>query len=78
MALSLLSKYCPPSLQGPNIVFIIRGLHELEADLENTQGDFKWKGTPEQITRFSERALVGKMLRPPEDLYSEGAEGKQV
>jgi dipeptidyl aminopeptidase/acylaminoacyl peptidase len=66
------------SLRGPNDVFIIRDLHRLEADFVNTQGDFKWKGTPEQITRFAEKALVGKILRPPEDFYFEGAEGKQV
>ncbi len=59
-------------------MFIIRGLHELEGDLLNTQGDFKWKGAPERITRFAEKALVGKTLRPPEDFYFEGAEGKQV
>ena len=59
-------------------MFVIRDLHELEADFVKTQGDFKWKGTPEQITQFSEKALVGKTLRPPEDFYFEGAEGKQV
>jgi dipeptidyl aminopeptidase/acylaminoacyl peptidase len=66
------------SLQGPNDVFIIRGLRELETDLVNTQGDFKWEVQPEQITRFAEKALVGKMLRPLEDFYFEGAEGKKV
>ena len=66
------------SLQGPNDVFVIHGLQELEADFVKTQGDFKWNGTPEQITRFTEKALVGKTLRPPEDFYFEGAEGKQV
>jgi dipeptidyl aminopeptidase/acylaminoacyl peptidase len=66
------------SLQGPNDVFVIHGLQELEADFVKTQGDFKWNGTPEQISRFTEKALVGKTLRPPEDFYFEGAEGKQV
>lgn len=64
------------SLQGPNDVFIIRALHELEADF--AKGDFTSTGTPEQITRFSEKALVGKTLHPSEDFYFEGAEGKQV
>jgi hypothetical protein len=63
------------SLQGPNDLFIIHGLHELEADFVKTQGDFKWEGTPEQITRFTEKALVGKTLRPPEDFYFEGQKG---
>ena len=66
------------SLQGPNDVFIIQGLHELETDLVNTQGDFMWDVTPEQITRFAGKMLAGKSLRPPEDFYFEGAEGKQV
>ncbi|KAH9969542.1 alpha/beta-hydrolase [Russula dissimulans] len=66
------------SLQGPNDVFVIRGLHELEADFAKAQGEFKWQGTPEQITWFTEKALVGKTLRAPEDFYFEGAEGKQV
>lgn len=66
------------SLRGPNDVYIIRGLHELEADLAKAEGDFKWKGTPEQVTSFTEKALVGKTLRSPEDFYFEGAEGKQV
>ncbi|KAI0304472.1 alpha/beta-hydrolase [Multifurca ochricompacta] len=66
------------SLRGPNDVFIIRGLHKLEADLAKTQGGFKWEGTPEQITRFTEKALIGKTLRSPEDFYFEGAEGKRV
>ena len=66
------------SLQGPNDVFVIRGLRELEADFINAQGEFKWKGKPEQVTRFTEKALVGKTLRPPEDFYFEGAEGKKV
>jgi dipeptidyl aminopeptidase/acylaminoacyl peptidase len=70
--------YSRSSLQGPNDVFIIRGLHELEADLANTQGDVKLEVTPEQITRFAEKSLAGKTLRPPEDFYFEGAEGKQV
>lgn len=59
-------------------MFIIRDLPELEADLANTKDDFKWKGTPEQVTSFTEKALVGKTLRSPEDFYFEGAEGKQV
>jgi dipeptidyl aminopeptidase/acylaminoacyl peptidase len=33
---------------------------------------------PEQITWFTEKALVGKTLRSLEDFYFEGAEGKQV
>lgn len=66
------------SLQGPNDVFIIRGLHELETDLVDTQDDLKWKATPEQITRFAGEALVGKTLCSPEDFYFEGAEGRQV
>jgi hypothetical protein len=66
------------SLQGPNDVFIIRGLHEIETGFFDTQGDFKWEVQPEQITRFAEKALAGKTLRPPEDFYFEGAEGKQV
>lgn len=70
--------YSRSSLQGPNDVFIIRGLHEIETDLINTQGDFKREATPEQITRFAEKSLAGKTLRPPEDFYFEGAEGKQV
>jgi dipeptidyl aminopeptidase/acylaminoacyl peptidase len=70
--------YSRSSLQGPNDVFIIRGLHELETDMANTQGDFKWEVTPEQITRFAEKTLAGKTLGPPEDFYFEGAEGKQV
>jgi hypothetical protein len=44
----------------------------------NSQGDFKWEVQPEQITRFAEKALAGKTLRPPEDFYFEGAEGKRV
>ena len=59
-------------------MFIIRGLHEVETDLVNTQGDFKWGLQPEQITRFTEKALAGKTLCPAEDFYFEGAEGKQV
>ncbi|KAI0283918.1 alpha/beta-hydrolase [Russula aff. rugulosa BPL654] len=70
--------YSRSSLQGPNDVFIIRGLHELETDMVNSQGDFKWEVQPEQITRFAEKALAGKTLRPPEDFYFEGAEGKRV
>lgn len=66
------------SLRGPNDVFLIRDLHDLEADLAKVKGDFKWNGTPEQVTSFSEKALVGKTLRSPEDFYFEGAEGKQV
>ncbi|KAF8272175.1 alpha/beta-hydrolase [Lactarius quietus] len=66
------------SLQGPNDVFIIRGLRQLETDLCNAHSNFEWKGTPEQITKFSENALAGKTLRPPEDFYFEGAEGKKV
>lgn len=66
------------SLQGPNDVFIIRDLHELEADLSKAKGDFEWKGTPEQVTSFAEKALVGKTLRSPEDFYFEGAEAKKV
>jgi dipeptidyl aminopeptidase/acylaminoacyl peptidase len=46
--------------------------------LVNSQGDFKREVQPEQITRFAEKALTGKMLRPLEDFYFEGAEGKQV
>lgn len=57
-------------------MFIIRGLHE--TDLVNTQSDVRWEVTPEQVTRFAEKALAGKVLRPPEDFYFEGAEGKQV
>jgi hypothetical protein len=70
--------YSRSSLQGPNDVFIVRGLHEIETDLVNTQGDFNLEVTPEQITRFAEKTLAGKILRPPEDFYFEGAEGKQV
>lgn len=70
--------YSRSSLQGPNDIFIIRGLQEIETDLVNTQGDFKREVTPEQITRFAEKSLAGKTLRPPEDFYFEGAEGKQV
>src|ERR1700722_20262202 len=81
MAPSLVSRYCPmtgsyspaPRSEGPNDVFIIRGLHKLEPDFAETQGEFKWEGTPEQITRFTEKTLVGKTLRPPEDFYFEGA-----
>jgi dipeptidyl aminopeptidase/acylaminoacyl peptidase len=68
------------SLQGPNNVFIIRGLRELEAHFNDAQGHIKMERMPqpEQITWFAEKALVGKALRPPEDFYFEGAEDKQV
>ncbi|KAI9510583.1 alpha/beta-hydrolase [Russula earlei] len=66
------------SLQGPNDAFIIRDLHELEAGFSKTRGGFEWKGAPERVTRFTEKALAGKALRPPEDFYFEGAEGKRV
>jgi dipeptidyl aminopeptidase/acylaminoacyl peptidase len=59
-------------------VFIIRGLHELEADLTKANSDFEWKGAPEQVTSFAEKTLDGKTLRSPEDFYFEGAEGKKV
>ncbi|KAI0269780.1 alpha/beta-hydrolase [Gloeopeniophorella convolvens] len=66
------------SLQGPNDVYIVRGLRELEADLARAKSDFKPKVAPQQITRFTEEALTGKTLRPPEDFYFEGAEGKTI
>ncbi|KAI0057861.1 alpha/beta-hydrolase [Artomyces pyxidatus] len=66
------------SLQGPNDVFIIRGLRALEAELEKTQSLAAWKGGPEQITKFTEKALAGKSLGAPEDFYFEGAEGKTI
>lgn len=66
------------SLRGPNDVFIVRELRQLETNLTEAQGSFEWKGTPEQITRFTGEALAGKTLRPPEDFYFEGAEGKKV
>ena len=59
-------------------MFLIRDLHDLEANLAKAEGDFKWDGTPKQVTSFTEKALVGKTLRLPEDFYFEGAEGKQV
>jgi len=59
-------------------VFLIRDLHDLEADLAKAKDDFQWNGTLEQVTSFTERALAGKTLRSPEDFYFEGAEGKQV
>ena len=66
------------SLQGPNDVFIVRGLRQLESDLANAKDNFEWKGTPEQITKFTGDALAGKTLRAPEDFYFEGAEGKTL
>ncbi|KAH9049976.1 alpha/beta-hydrolase [Lactarius hengduanensis] len=66
------------SLRGPNDVFIIRDLRELETDIAKAQSGFEWKGTPEQVTRFTGDALAGKTLRPLEDFYFEGAEGKTV
>jgi dipeptidyl aminopeptidase/acylaminoacyl peptidase len=59
-------------------VFIIRELPQLESDLAKAEGSFEWKGTPDQITKFTQDALAGKTLRPPEDFYFEGAEGKRV
>ncbi|KAI0041991.1 alpha/beta-hydrolase [Auriscalpium vulgare] len=66
------------SLQGPNDVFILRGLHELEAELAKSQNLDAWKGGAEQVTNFTETALKGKSLSSPEDFYFEGAEGKTV
>lgn len=59
-------------------MFIIRGLRELENDLSKAKSSFEWKGKPEQITKFTENELAGKQLRPPEDFYFEGAEGKTL
>lgn len=59
-------------------MFIIRGLGQLENDISKAESSFEWKGTPEQITKFTEHALAGKQLRPPEDFYFEGAEGKKL
>ena len=44
-------------LQGPNDVFLIRGLHYLEADLAKVQGRLQASSTPGQIA-FTEKALV--------------------
>lgn len=66
------------SLRGPNDVFIIRDLHQLETKLAKAQSSFEWTGTPEQITRLTGDALAGKNLQPPEDFYFEGAEGRTV
>jgi dipeptidyl aminopeptidase/acylaminoacyl peptidase len=70
--------YSRSSLQGPNDVFIIRGLHGTQADFSNVQDYVEKMPQPEQITWFTEKALVGKTLRSLEDFYFEGAEGKQV
>jgi len=59
-------------------VFLLRDLHDLEADLAKAKDDFQCNGTPEQVTSFTESALVGKTLQSPENFYFEGAEGKQV
>ncbi|KAH9980333.1 alpha/beta-hydrolase [Lactifluus volemus] len=54
--------YSRSSLQGPNDVFIIRGLHGTQADFSNVQDYVEKMPQPEQITWFTEKALVGKTL----------------
>ncbi|EIM85929.1 alpha/beta-hydrolase [Stereum hirsutum FP-91666 SS1] len=66
--------YTLSSITGPNDVYIIRGLKDLEkGDLTST-----WKSDPEQITKFTEKDLEGKDIIAPEEFTFEGAEGATV
>ncbi|ETW81653.1 serine peptidase S9 [Heterobasidion irregulare TC 32-1] len=72
------------SVTGPNDVFILRDLRNLEAELTkrkysvDVDAPLEWKGEPVQVTHFTDDALKGKELRKGESFYFDGAEGKKV
>ncbi|KAA1469919.1 alpha/beta-hydrolase [Dentipellis sp. KUC8613] len=72
--------YSLSSAVKPNDVFLIRGLRELEAELERTHSyrALEWKARPVQVTRFTVDALRAKHLQLGEDIWFKGAEDKDV
>lgn len=73
--------YTLSSITVPNDVYVLRGLKGLEKELSSeAEGDLalRWKGQPEQITRFTEEELKGKDIIAPEEFTFEGAEGITV
>ena len=72
------------SVTGPNDVFILRDLRNLEAELTKRKYNvdvgtpLEWKSEPVQVTHFTDDALKGRELRKGESFYFDGAEGKKV
>lgn len=65
------------SFTSPNDVFLLRGLEQLEEELDG-QHAAVYRGQAEQITRFTEETLKDKHLSEGEDFWFKGAEGKDV
>ncbi|KZT73924.1 alpha/beta-hydrolase [Daedalea quercina L-15889] len=65
------------SLTGPNDVYVLRGLEQLDLHVAPSQRGAA-KPQIEQLTRFAEVALKGKSLSDGEDFWFEGAEGHKV
>lgn len=73
--------YSRSSITGPNDVYILRGLKDLEEELSSgVNGDLtlKWKSEPEQVTKFTEQALKGKNIVAPEEFTFKGGDGNTV
>jgi len=72
-------------MRYPNVVLVMRNLDMLETELAARRdvghgiadGALRWDGKPEQVTLI-ETSLPNKQLRAPDEIWFEGAEGKQV
>jgi dipeptidyl aminopeptidase/acylaminoacyl peptidase len=67
------------SFTSPNDVYILRGLKELEDEIEHaTEKSVTFKGQSEQVTQFTEGALKDKNLSEGEEFWFKGADNKTV
>lgn len=61
------------SLTAPNDVYVISGLNELEAQLQQSETALQLKAQVDRLTHFSDEALAGKGLSPGEAFWFKGA-----
>ncbi|KAL0580657.1 Dipeptidyl-peptidase 5 [Marasmius crinis-equi] len=66
------------SLTSPNDVFHVRGLKDLHTEIEQSDEPVKFRGTVEQITRFTAHVLKDKKLGAGEDFWFKGAKDIDV
>ncbi|KAK7048493.1 dipeptidyl-peptidase 5 [Favolaschia claudopus] len=66
------------SLTSPNDVYVIRGLKSFEEDLQASESSLEFKGSVEQITRFTADDLKGKDLDAGEEFWFKGALDKDI
>ncbi|ESK95756.1 dipeptidyl-peptidase 5 [Moniliophthora roreri MCA 2997] len=66
------------SLTSPNDVFYVRGLREFQRQIEQSESTVEFKGSIEQITKFTEDALKEKNLSKGEEFWFKGAHDVDV